>query len=56
MKHKVKIFLYYHSFYILFKKYRNQWFNNQLQELIIETLKDMPQEFLEGVFCNEKTR
>jgi len=50
MIHKIKLFLYHYSFRILFKEYRNKWFDNQLQELIIETLEDLSPEFLETAF------
>lgn len=47
--HRIKLFLYYHSFRVLFKKYRAKWFDNQLQELITESLEDMPQGFFQTV-------
>lgn len=56
MIHWVKMFLYYHSFRILFKKYRDKWFNDQLWGLIIDTLKDLPQGFLENAWLGKQNK
>lgn len=41
MIHKIKLFLYYHSFHVLFKKYWNKRFKEQLVELIGDILEDL---------------
>lgn len=53
MLHKIKIFLYRHSLHILFKKYRNKWFDEQLRELIKDTLEEMPKDFWKKLWLGE---
>ena len=56
MIHRIKLFLYYSSRGILFKKYRNKWFDKQLKELIQMTLKNLQKGFMKTALAESHKR